>query len=556
MKYEKTAILAVFISLTAHSVFFAVSPYVDLKGMRQVRGGVRKMFRITDVRKTDGNVALFEEPKENVTAVKISKKSSSLGDDAFQDMFVEEKIKKDISLEAKKEKMKKEKISEISPLDRQQQDIEDVLKVESNASQKDVSSSKRTLRGEGMDKAAVSQTVLSGSSSRRMDYAGGEMRPESLEPTRDIWRPASSSVFKPGKDEIAATKEKTRVGEYEDISRYLDVEIFTYTDPASNEKYFKLIITAKEESSFKVFPKEIIFLIDSSKSITEEKLSYMKDGVSAALGSFNPDDRFNIIAFRGDLVRFKKDSVNPAKETIKEARSFIKKLNAIGQTDVEGALLDIIREPPGMKPSYVVLITDGRPTTGVIDSRRIIQQITRNNGMERPIFCFGGGRKVNKYLLDFIAHQNRAWSRFAATSYEMERQFNEFYNEIKDPVLLNVRYRVKGIDPDEIYPKYLPDFYRGKSFVVYGRFNDEDIFSMQILGEIEGKTKELIFKRSLADASIGGEDIASEWAFSKVYYLISRNTMGIGDIDKLREEIDGLSREYGIITPYDIQDRD
>ena len=33
----------------------------------------------------------------------------------------------------------------------------------------------------------------------------------------------------------------------------------------------------------------------------------MKDGVSVALESFNPADRFNIIAFRGDLVRLNHD---------------------------------------------------------------------------------------------------------------------------------------------------------------------------------------------------------------------------------------------------------
>ena len=34
------------------------------------------------------------------------------------------------------------------------------------------------------------------------------------------------------------------------------------------------------------------------------------------------------------------------------------------------------------------------------------------------------------------------------------------------------------------------------------------------------------------------------------------NTMGVGDPGKLRLEIEKLSRKYGIITPYDIEDSD
>ena len=85
-------------------------------------------------------------------------------------------------------------------------------------------------------------------------------------------------------------------------------------------------------------------------------------------------------------------------------------------------------------------------------------------------------------------------------------------------------------------------------------FTDEDVFTVQILGEINGTTKEFIFKGSLKDAEKGGEDIARRWAFMKIYYLISRNTMGIGDPNRLRSMIDELSRKYNITTPYDIED--
>ncbi len=93
------------------------------------------------------------------------------------------------------------------------------------------------------------------------------------------------------------------------------------------------------------------------------------------------------------------------------------------------------------------------------------------------------------------------------TSGEIVRDFHSFFAEIKDPILINVRYRVSRIDSGEVYPKELPDFYLSKPFVLYGRFTkDKDIFSTQILGEIEGSLKELIFSMSLEKAEKGEPD--------------------------------------------------
>ena len=278
--------------------------------------------------------------------------------------------------------------------------------------------------------------------------------------------------------------------------------------------------------------------------------------VKNVLWELNPYDRFNVVAFRGDVVRFKEQSVPVSDLDLYEADLFIKKLVAVGQTDVNSALLDIVSNHVTFSPSYVMLMSDGRPTKGVLDSRHIIQEITRKNSMERPIFCFGGGARVNRYLLDFISYQNRAWSSIAPTSYEITDYFNDFYRQIKDPLLVNVRYRVNKLDAEEIYPKFLSDFYRGRPFVLYGRYDKEDVFSIQLLGQIRGETKEVIHTDSLKEAEEGDANVAKEWAFTKIYHLISQLAMGMGDPVRLRREINSLSKKYDIITPYDLKDGD
>jgi hypothetical protein len=81
------------------------------------------------------------------------------------------------------------------------------------------------------------------------------------------------------------------------------------------------------------------------------------------------------------------------------------------------------------------------------------------------------------------------------------------YDKIKDPMLLNLRYRVSNVDYTNIFPKSLPDFFKNAEFVLYGKYEDENKFSLQLLGDVNDQTNEFIVLGSLKDAKEGGKDI-------------------------------------------------
>ena len=549
MKNNKALLIAVGGSLAVHCLFFVSSHYWTLPGMKGIREETRTLFRIKRVQEKPDIVRLFGEDRSKVPAVKMARREPDPGLRMIEGELPEGP---DMSLERKKEILIADRpVWESVP--EEKTSPADMLDIESGKARKETVPEKRRLvsRIISAGPESVPEAAVTGPES--LDHRVEEKGFRRADVIIDTAEVPEEGFFRPGGREFAEIWEKTPAGEHEDISPFLEVEVYKYVDKKRAEKYFKLVIKAKEESELEVIPKEMIFLIDSSKSITESKLAYVRSAVIDSLRGMNPDDRFNVVAFRGELIKFREGSVRPDPENIAEAETFIKQLKAVGQTDVDNALLGIVGMPLDINPSYVMMVTDGRPTTGVTDSRRIIQEITRHNRMKRPVFSFGGGQGVNRYLLDFISYQNRAWSRFAGRKYQIREEFGKLYRQIKSPLLLNLKYRLINIDTEEVYPKYLPDLYEGSEFTLYGRFKDENVFSMQLLGRVNGETKELIFRRSIDDAKEGAEDIAREWAFRKIYYLISRDTMGLGDHTRLRLEIDELSRKYNIVTPYDIE---
>lgn len=541
-RQKQDVIYSVAVSFLLHAVFIGVSIFYVFPGVGEMTERTKNMFHIAGVddKAADVNFVTETEPLESVKMTRQAAPEEVL---EFPSMMYKPKPE-DVKPDNGHPK------GAVTPEDVKPAPM-DMVKAEGADLKKEAAPQARPILGK-LSEAKLENPDIDKPAGSRM--GSDAVRQSFIYPESENGEMAmpkgEGGAFQPGEGDLAALEGNARLGHYEDINKYLDIVLTTYEDQAG-EKYFKLSVSVKKGVNFRVIPKEVIFLVDSSKSITEEKLSFFKTAILSALRGLNAGDRVNLVAFREGTTDFSEKSVEAGGKPMRDMELFIKQLQSVGQTDVNNALLEITKRPVTFTPSYIIMMTDGRPTVGEMDPKRIIREITRQNDLKRPLFCFGGGFRVNRYLLEFISYQNRAWSDFAASSNEIARDFHSFFAEIKDPILVNVRYRVSKIDVGQIFPKDLPDFYLSKPFVLYGRFTDkQDIFSTQILGEIDGSLKELIFSMSLKNAEKGGADIARDWAFRKVYYLISRITMGTGDKDAMLAEISELSKKYGITTPY------
>lgn len=337
---------------------------------------------------------------------------------------------------------------------------------------------------------------------------------------------------------------------YDQLDEYLVADLAVYDDPRDGGRYFKITIMAgKDAGKFKVIPKEIVFLVDCSLSIQSKRIRGFKTGLSYCLMNLNKNDKFNIISFRDKVEKLNPGSVPSGPETREAAGRFIDSLRSTESTDVYDAFSEVIRSAPALKPSYILLLSDGKPTAGVTNSRDLIVRITGINKKIRPVFCFSGGSRVNRYLLDFISYRNRGWAEYSDKSVNIASGLAGLYDKIKDPILLNLRYRFSHLPDREVYPKELPDFYKGAAFTLYGRFDKEPDFSIQLLGDTQGHTKEFILADSFKNADKGDSSIARQWAFNKIYYLIGEITEK-GASAALNEEINLLCNKFDIKTPY------
>lgn len=337
---------------------------------------------------------------------------------------------------------------------------------------------------------------------------------------------------------------------FTDLKEYLVSEILTYEDPKTKEKYFQINMkVGKDGHELKTIKKEIVFLIDCSKSTEEKRFRQFKEGLEYSLNNLNPGDTFNILAFKKFIVEYMPQSVEPTEDNIRKALFFVDRLTLGTKTDAYNALLKSISRPVQNNPSYIIFLSDGFPTQGVTEPRRIIHEVSDLNSGVRSIFGFSGGLNVNRYLLDFIAYKNRGWSEYSYRSHQIGVYLSNMYDKIKDPLLVNVRYHASGLDESQIFPKFLPDFFRSVEFSLYGKYSQEDGFVLQMVGDVDGKVTEFVIDSALSKAAKGSEEIAKNWAFNKIYDLVGQLKDG-QDNTSLIQQIEDLSKRYKIKTPY------
>lgn len=342
---------------------------------------------------------------------------------------------------------------------------------------------------------------------------------------------------------------------YESLNPFLTTELFTSErdGPGGLEGYFLIRVSAKPNQHLQTIPKDVSFVLDVSSSIGRTRLNEFKKTVLQALGQLNADDRFRIIAFRGKLIPFQSDWIEASKEPVPEIEKWFSQLGSGGVTDFYDGLNPLTSYvPPKGRMSMALVMSDGVPTKGVLDSTQIINQLSDRNENKTSIFTFSSGEDVNNFLLDFLSYANQGRLKYARNAETSSQDFDDMILQVRNPLFLNLRFRFAGVSGDQVFPQNLPNLYEECPLLLFGRYipGKTESISLQILGDAGASTKELLVKLPIPKQPTGPGTIPATWARQKIYHLLSQMTRSQTRHDPVLDEVRRLSENYNVEVPY------
>ena len=334
------------------------------------------------------------------------------------------------------------------------------------------------------------------------------------------------------------------------IERLLAVEVTTYRATDEDALYFEIAISRAGVEALPVLPKDILLVQDCSESMTRTKLDYFKEGLVSYLRTLTTADRVNLMRYSDSPTLCFTDWQPVTGDSLAQAVRFTDDMRARGQTDLFSPLQEVLKLPrQADRPMIAVLMTDGRPTMGTVDSSDIIARFSKANAGRVSVFTVGAGDRVNTFLLDLLGQNNRGGSWLMPLREQIPVAVARAARELSRPVLANLDYRFSSDSAAEVYPGTLTHLYLDRPLRLVGRCPaGQKSAVLQIIGESGAQKRDMVFALDLADADDGGEGLRREWVAQKIYKLINDH-LASGRAETV-QEIRDLSIRHNVPLPY------
>src|SRR3989440_10935969 len=320
------------------------------------------------------------------------------------------------------------------------------------------------------------------------------------------------------------------------------------THSSAQGGYFTLILQPPERVTVEdVTPKELVFVLDTSGSMSGFPIEKAKETMKLALDNLYPYDTFNLITFSGDEHILFSEPVPATKENLAKAQAFLESRQGGGGTEMMKAI------KASMDPSdaqghvrIVCFMTDGY----VGNDLEIIGEVQKHPNAR--VFAFGIGNSVNRFLLDGMAKYGRGEVEYVGLNDDGSAAAKRFHERIRNPLLTDISLDWNGMAVSDVYPKTIPDLFGAKPVVLTGRYTGNGKGTIRLKGKMAGAD----FAREIPVDFSSTEQhdvLGTLWARNRVDDLMSQDFNGAQQgamKDDVKKEITQLGLDYRLMTQF------
>ncbi len=382
---------------------------------------------------------------------------------------------------------------------------------------------------------------------------------DSNDPISNIYSPSHPiAISRSGDNKFVAGYESAGSIPTDDFSFYygiatqsINANLLTYRASANEEGFFMLLVqpplTLPDNQAI---AKDVIIVLDQSGSMFGDKWDQARNAAEYVLKKLNPTDRFNVVLFSTGMRVFSNTMESP--DQAQSAIDWVRGQEAVGGTDINGALTTALDMADKERSTTVLFLTDGLATEGTTETVDILANL---KAIARPnvrVFSFGVGDDVDTLLLDSIVRDQHGTGTYVRPTERIDEEVASLYNKISAPVLTNITLETGGLNTSDVYPAApLPDLFAGTQLTLVGRYRgDASNLSFTLKGKVNGEDQTFVYSGLNFPARAGGESyIARLWATRRIGDLLNSIRLN-GENKELVDSVVSLSVRYGIITPY------
>lgn len=395
----------------------------------------------------------------------------------------------------------------------------------------------------------------------------GRVEIESREPLRTIYSPSHNiATTRNGNERASISFETGASASPQDFQLFYSlsredfgVSLITHREPGRDGYFLMMISPRNDWAEQEVAAKDIVFVLDTSGSMAEEgKMEKARAALLFGIRNLRDVDRFNAVSFAGEERLMESGLITADERGRARGEQFVRNLRPVGGTNINAAALAAMRQFDTAggerdRPRMLVFLTDGLPTVGETNVARILENVRAARTSAIRLFTFGVGYDVNTTLLDRMASENNGVADYVEPREDIEVKVSNFFAKVNSPVLTDLRLDMGGVETDLIYPRQMPDLFRGTQIALIGRYrNPRDLerVRVRLTGQSNRQERAFMYENLRFPLTEDANDFLPRlWATRRVGWLMEQIRSN-GEQAELRDEIVDLGTRYGIVTPY------
>ena len=342
-----------------------------------------------------------------------------------------------------------------------------------------------------------------------------------------------------------AIPNKDFVMKYRVLGEKPELAVFAHAD-GPGQRYFMLMLQPKLEAELaKAPPRELVFLVDVSGSMSGEPMAKVKAALRHFFRLSKPNDTLQVITFASQAHQLFEKSVPATAANIARALTATQVISGGGGTEMLEGIKKVLNAPVDPeRVRIVVLLTDGH----IGNESEIIAEVGKRAGDALRFWTLGIGSSPNRFLLDGVAKQGGGMSRVLDLNTDPRPLVAEIVERIHSAQLAHIQVDWKPLTVYETYPRRIPELWAGRPIILFGRYAAGGKAAIKVSGTAEGKPITYTLDVVLPDTEAGHDVLAKVWARKKIEDLSAQ--MYYANTPEVVEEITRIALDYRLMSRY------